>query len=220
LHRPPPPLTEEEINLLLNNHVATPAYIGLQHSHSLEHVSETSSITENENLSLNHDNHGALEEVSKPIYDDDFQPEDHLVDTVLFHEEDRVVMFNNLEKCLLFEDTLDYDLEECGSEIDSFMIDIPSICLTDDTPDLSDDLFMMNIQKNKKRRFIFLHTRKFTTVLLCLMNVVKVFLKMMNNNKLWFNRKEINNIMKEISLCMTATKKIFGQQVKDIRRGY
>jgi hypothetical protein len=139
LHRPPPPLTEEEIDLLLNSHVATPAYIDLQHSHSPEHVSETSSITENENLSLNHDSHGTLEEVSKPIYDDDFRPEDHLVDIVLFHEEDRVVMFNNLEECLLFEDALDYDLEECGSEIDSFTVDIPSICLTDDTPELSDE---------------------------------------------------------------------------------
>jgi hypothetical protein len=66
-------------------------------------------------------------------------PEDHLVDIVLFHEEDRVVMFNNLEECLLFEDALDYDLEECGSEIDSFTVDIPSICLTDDTPELSDE---------------------------------------------------------------------------------
>jgi hypothetical protein len=84
LHRPPPPLTEEEIDLLLNSHVATPAYIDLQHSHSPEHVSETSSITENENLSLNHDSHGTLEEVRKPIYDDDFQPKDHLVDIVFF----------------------------------------------------------------------------------------------------------------------------------------
>jgi hypothetical protein len=100
-------------------------------------VSETSSITENENLSLNHVSHGTLEEVSKPICDDDFRPEDHLVDTVLFHEEDRVVMFNNLEECLLFKDALEYDLEECGSEIDSFTIDIPSICLIDDTPELS-----------------------------------------------------------------------------------
>jgi hypothetical protein len=102
-------------------------------------VSETSSITENENLSLNHDDHGTLKEVSKPIYDDSFWLEDHLVDTVLFHEEDKVVMFNNLEECLLFEDTLDYDLEECGSEIDNFTIDIPSIFLNDDTLDLFDE---------------------------------------------------------------------------------
>ena len=97
LHRPPPPLTEEEIDLLLNSHVAAPAYADLQRSHSPEHVSETSSITGNENLSLNHDSHGTLEEVSKPIYDDDFLLEDHLVDTIFFHEEDRVLMFNNLE---------------------------------------------------------------------------------------------------------------------------
>ena len=113
MHRPPPPLIEEEIDFLLNIHFTTPTYIDLQHSHSPAHVSETSSVTENENLSLNHDNHGTLEEVSKPIYDDDFLPEDHLVNTVLFHEEDRDVMFNNLEKCLLLEDALDYDLEGC-----------------------------------------------------------------------------------------------------------
>jgi hypothetical protein len=46
-------------------------------------------------------------------------------------------MFNNLEECFMFEDALDYDLGECGSEIDSFTVDIPSICLTDDTSELS-----------------------------------------------------------------------------------
>jgi hypothetical protein len=35
LHRPPPPLTEEEIDLPLNSHVATPTYTDLQHPHSL-----------------------------------------------------------------------------------------------------------------------------------------------------------------------------------------
>jgi hypothetical protein len=97
LHRPPPPLTEEEIDLLLNSYVTTLAYTDLQHSHSPEHVSETSSITENENLSLNHGRHGTLGEVSKPIYDDDFLPGDYLVDIVLLHEEDRAIMLNNLE---------------------------------------------------------------------------------------------------------------------------
>jgi hypothetical protein len=37
-HRPPPLLIEEEINLLLNSHVATPAYADLQHPHSLEYL--------------------------------------------------------------------------------------------------------------------------------------------------------------------------------------
>jgi hypothetical protein len=74
LHKPTPHLTEEEIDLLLNIYVTTLAYTDLQHSHSPEHVSETSSITENENLSLNDDSHGTFEEVSKPIYDDDFPP--------------------------------------------------------------------------------------------------------------------------------------------------
>ena len=123
-------------------------------------MSETSSITKNENLSLNHDSHGTLEEVSKPIYDDDFLPEDYLVDTVLFHEEDRAVMFNNLEECLLFEDALDYDLEECGSEIDSFTVEILSIFLTDDTPELSTEpVYDEYLEEQEEKIYFSSHTK-------------------------------------------------------------
>jgi hypothetical protein len=79
LHRPPPPLTEEEIDLLLNSHVATPAYTDLQHPHSLE----------------------------------------YLVDSVLFHEKEVVVMFNHPEECLVFENDLDFDVKAADDEEDN-----------------------------------------------------------------------------------------------------
>ena len=50
--------------------------------------------------------------VSNPICDDDFLQGDQLRGIVFFNEEDRVVMFNNLEECFLFKDDLDYELEE------------------------------------------------------------------------------------------------------------
>jgi len=39
------------------------------------------------------------QEVTEPIYDDDFLPKDQLINTALFHEEDRAVMFKNPEEC-------------------------------------------------------------------------------------------------------------------------
>jgi hypothetical protein len=71
------------------------------------------------------------------------------------------------------------------------------------------NLFMMNIQKSKKRRFLINHTQKPMIVLLCLMNIMKVFLKTMSGKKVWLNRKSIGNIIKEISLSMIAIKKMF-----------
>ena len=50
------PLSKDEIDqLLINNHITPQANVGLQCSHSQECISETSSIIENENLSLNDD---------------------------------------------------------------------------------------------------------------------------------------------------------------------
>ena len=51
------PLSEDEIDQLLKSHVTTQANAGWQCSHSQECVSETSSIIENENLSLNNNSH-------------------------------------------------------------------------------------------------------------------------------------------------------------------
>jgi hypothetical protein len=58
-----------------------------------------------------------LQDVNGPIYDDDFHPRNHLVSHVLFHEEDRSIRFNSLERVLMFKDALDCDLEEYKSEI-------------------------------------------------------------------------------------------------------
>jgi hypothetical protein len=118
------PLSEDEIDQLLKNHVTAQVKAGLQCSHSQECVSEISSIIENENLGLNDDSHETDETiqevvVSKPICDVDFLQGDQLTRIVFFHEEDRADMFNNLEECFLFKDDLDYEMEEYESEIDS-----------------------------------------------------------------------------------------------------
>jgi hypothetical protein len=91
-----------------------------------------------------------LQEVNGPIYDDDFQLENQLVSPVLFHEEDRAVTFNSIERSLLFKDVLGCDLKEYEYDInimpkkepefpmlEESTVDIPNICLTDDTPELS-----------------------------------------------------------------------------------
>jgi hypothetical protein len=148
IQRPPSPLTKEEINMLLHSHVTALAYTDLQCIHSPGYEIQTSSIYENVNMILNNDSHvfdETLQEVNEPIYDDDFQPRNHLVSPVLFHEEDRAVTFNSLEGSSLFKDVLDCDMEEYKSEIESMpekgseflMVDVPSICLIDDPLELS-----------------------------------------------------------------------------------
>jgi hypothetical protein len=62
--------------------------------------------------------HETIQEVSEPIYDDDSLPGDQLVDSVLFHEKDVAVMFNNPEECLVFKNDLDFDVEEYKYEIE------------------------------------------------------------------------------------------------------
>lgn len=56
--------------------------------------------------------------MTKPISNVYFLQGDQLIETVLFNEEYKVGMFNNLEECFLFKDDLDYDLEEYEFEID------------------------------------------------------------------------------------------------------
>jgi hypothetical protein len=153
LHIPPPSLTKKEIDLLLHSYVAVPIHTDLQLSHSPGYECQTSSISENVNLFLNDDSHvfdGTLQEVSEPIYDDDFLPGYHLLDSVLFCEKDMVAMFNDPEESLMFENSLYCDLQKCDSEINSMpeivielpllersTVDVLSICLTDDPPDVS-----------------------------------------------------------------------------------
>jgi len=98
----------------LNRHATTPAKADLQYSHSQTYVGKTSSII-NENLSLNDDSHvvdETIQEISEPICDEDFLPSNQLIDTVLFHNKDRAVTFNEIEGCLLFKDDLNHEVED------------------------------------------------------------------------------------------------------------
>jgi hypothetical protein len=55
LHRLPPPLIEEEIDLFLNSHVATPGYTDMQHPHSLEDLVDSFLFHEKElDVMFNH----------------------------------------------------------------------------------------------------------------------------------------------------------------------
>jgi hypothetical protein len=68
-------------------------------SHSLGDERQTPSIFEEVNLFLNGDSHlfhGTLQQVSEPVYND-FLPEGHILDSILFHEKYMVAMFNDPE---------------------------------------------------------------------------------------------------------------------------
>ena len=62
----------------------------------------------------------AIQEIveSKPIYDDDSLQEDQLADIFFFHEDDRALMFDNLEEFFLFKNDLDYEFEEYETKRD------------------------------------------------------------------------------------------------------
>jgi hypothetical protein len=65
------------------------------------------------------------------------------------------------------------------------------------------NLFMMSIWRMKKSRFLSQHAWKLTTISpQYLMNMMKVFLKMMINKKLLFSWKLINSIMRTMNLYM------------------
>ena len=91
------PLSEDEIDQILKGHVIAQANAGLQCAHGQEGVGETSSTFEN---------------------DDNFEIRfiDQRIDIVFLHEDDRVVMFDNLEVCFLFRNGLDYEIEECETK--------------------------------------------------------------------------------------------------------
>ena len=57
--------------------------------------------------------------MSKPICDDYFLQGDWLTETVVFHEEDRAFMFDNLDECFMFKDDLDCELEEYEPKINN-----------------------------------------------------------------------------------------------------
>ena len=50
--------------------------------------------------------------MSKPICDDDFLQRDQLKETIVFHEEDKTIIFDNIEECFMFKYDLDYEFEE------------------------------------------------------------------------------------------------------------
>jgi len=83
------PLSEYEIDQLLKSHVTTQANAGLPCSHSQEGVSETFSTFENED---------SVEIIFI----------DQLTDISFFHEDDRIVMFDNLEECFMFKNDINY----------------------------------------------------------------------------------------------------------------
>lgn len=90
------PLSEDEIDQILKGHVTAQADVGLQCAHGREGVSQASSTFENDN-SL----------------------EIRLLDIVFFHDNDKAVMFDDLEDCFLFKKGLDYEIEEYELERDN-----------------------------------------------------------------------------------------------------
>ena len=61
--------------------------------------------------------------VSKPICDDDFLQRDQLTETIVFHEDDRDVMFNNIEEFFLFKDDLEFEFEEYEPKRDNVQVE-------------------------------------------------------------------------------------------------
>jgi len=86
-------LSEDEIDQLLKGHVTAQAKADLQCPHGQESVGETSSSFENDD--------GLVISFI-----------DQQKDNIFFHEDDKAVMFDNLEDCFLFKNDLDHEVEE------------------------------------------------------------------------------------------------------------
>jgi len=87
------PVSEDEIDLLLKGQVAAQTNAGLQCAHGQEVVGETSSSFENDD---------SLE----------IRFIDQQRDNIFFHENDKAIMFDNLEDFFLFKNDLDHEIEE------------------------------------------------------------------------------------------------------------
>ena len=94
------PLSEDEIDQLLKGHVTAQAKADLQCPHGQESVGETSSSLENDD---------GL--VISFIYEQ--------TDNISFHEDDKAIMFDNIEDCFLFKNDLDHEFEEYELERDN-----------------------------------------------------------------------------------------------------
>ena len=96
------PLSEDEIDQLLKGHVTTQANAGLHCAHGQEGVGETSSSFENDDSLV-------ISFIDQQTYN------------VFFHEDDKDVMFYNLEDCFLFKNDLDHEVEEYELERDNML---------------------------------------------------------------------------------------------------
>ena len=94
------PLSEEEIYQLLKGLVTTQAKADLQCTHGHESVGETSSSFENDDSLV-------------------ISFIDQQTDNIFFHEDDKAVMFDDLEDCFLFKNDLDHKVEEYKLERDN-----------------------------------------------------------------------------------------------------
>ena len=94
------PLFENEIDQLLKGHITAQANADLQCAHGQKGVGETSFSFENDN-SL---------EISFI---------DQQTDNIFFHEDDKAVMFDDLEDCFLFKNDLHHEVEEYELERDN-----------------------------------------------------------------------------------------------------
>ena len=94
------PLSEDEIDQLLKCHVTAQAKADLQCTHGQESVGETFSSFENDD---------SLE----------IRVIDKRTDNIFFHEDDKAIMFDNLEDCFLFKNDLDHEIEEYELERDN-----------------------------------------------------------------------------------------------------
>jgi len=99
-HKVLSPLSEDEIDRLLKGQVTAKANASLQCAHGQESVGEISSTFEN-NDSL---------EISFI---------DQQTDNIFFHEDDKAVMFDDLEDCFLFKNDLGHAVEEYELERDN-----------------------------------------------------------------------------------------------------
>ena len=91
-------MSEDEIDQLLKGHVTAQAKADFQCPHGQESVGETYSSFENDDSLV-------------------ISFIEQQTDNILFHEDDKAVMFDNLEDCFLFKNDLDHEIEEYMPEL-------------------------------------------------------------------------------------------------------
>jgi len=94
------PLSEDEIDQLLKGHVTAQAKANPQCAHGQEGDGETSSSVENDDSLV-------ISFIDQQTYN------------IFFHEDDKAIMFDDLEDCFLFKNDLDHEVEEYKLERDN-----------------------------------------------------------------------------------------------------